>query len=107
MFPKLGHLILCMLDNFSRICFSLLTFFKMNFLKKFFLEHYQSVKRFASRSGPTFWIWVQTFCKGYQQMTEVTASKERDKFIKTSCGGDTISSCFYELSVNEMIVSLF
>ena len=39
-------------------------------------------------------------------MTKVTASKERDKFIKTSCGGDTISS-FFMNSVNEMIVSLY
>ena len=29
-------------------------FFKINFLKKFFQEHNQSVKRFGSMSGPTF-----------------------------------------------------
>ena len=31
-----------------------------------------------SRSGPTemVLIWVQTVCKGYQQMTKVTSSKE-------------------------------
>ena len=30
----------------------LLTFFKINFFKKIFQEHYQSVKQFGSRSGP-------------------------------------------------------
>ena len=34
--------------------------------------HYESVKQFGSRSGPTLsvLIWVQTVCKGYQQMTK-------------------------------------
>ena len=42
-----------------------------------------SVKQLGSRSGRTFcqvWsglIWVQTVCKGYQQMTKVTTSEER------------------------------
>ena len=41
-------------------------FFKSNFLKFFF-----SVKQFGSRSGPTFsgLFWVQSVCKGYEQMT--------------------------------------
>ena len=39
-----------------------------------------SVKKFGSRSGPTF--WSQTVCKGYQQMSKDVASKERIKFIK-------------------------
>ena len=68
-------LTLCMLGNLSCICCLLLNFFK-NDLKKFFQEHYQSVKLFGSRSGPTFYrmlvlIWVQTVCKGYQQTTKV------------------------------------
>ena len=29
-------------------------FFKINFFKKAFREHYQGVKRFGSRLGPTF-----------------------------------------------------
>ena len=32
----------------------LLTFFKINFLKKLFCEYYQSVKQFGSRSGAMF-----------------------------------------------------
>ena len=47
-------LTLCMLGNFAFFWCCLLTFFKINFFKKFFQEHYQSVKRFVSRSGPTF-----------------------------------------------------
>ena len=47
-------LIFCMLCNFSCSCCRLLTLFKINFFKKFFHEHYQSVKQFGSRSGPTF-----------------------------------------------------
>ena len=63
-------------------CFGchLLTFFKINFFKIFFQEHYQSVKQFGSWSGPTLLsalTWVQTDCKGYLQITKVTASKVR------------------------------
>ena len=48
----------CMLGNFSQLFCRLLTFFKLNFFKKFFQEHYQSVKQFGSRSGPTLcWAW--------------------------------------------------
>ena len=32
-------------------------------------------------------IWVQTVCKGYQQMTKVAASLERVKFLKPSKKG--------------------
>ena len=35
--------------------YCLLTFFKIIF---FFQEHYQSVKQFGSRSGPTLWYYV-------------------------------------------------
>ena len=42
-----------MLGNFFIIFFCcLLTFFKINFFKKIFQEHYQSAKQFGSRSGP-------------------------------------------------------
>ena len=50
-------------------------FFQINFFKEIFHEHYQSVKLFGSRSGPTF--WVQTVCQGSQQTTKVAASKGR------------------------------
>ena len=36
----------CMLGNFSCFCSHLLTFFKINCVKKFIQEHYQSVKQF-------------------------------------------------------------
>ena len=45
---------LCMLGYFSCFFSCLLTFFKINFFKKFSQEYYQSVKRFGSRSEPTF-----------------------------------------------------
>ena len=54
--------------------FWLLTFFKNNFYKKLFQEHYQSVKQFGSRSNTHILsdlIWVQTVCKGNQQTTKV------------------------------------
>ena len=43
-------------------------FFKIKFFNKFFQEHYQSVKWFDSRSEWVL-IWIQTFCKSYQQTT--------------------------------------
>ena len=47
-------LTLCMLGNFSCSCSPLLTFFKIKFFKKLFQEHYQCVKQFGSKSGPTY-----------------------------------------------------
>ena len=58
---------LCMLGNFS--CFYVSSadfFFKINFFKRFFQEHYQSVKRFGSRSGLTLclsWYGFKLFAK--------------------------------------------
>ena len=54
---------LCIFLSFCR----LLIFFKVNFLKKFFQEHYQSVKRSGSK----------LFVKGYQQITNIAAKMER------------------------------
>ena len=48
------YLALCMLRNFSCFCCRLLTFLKFKFFKKLFQELFQCVKRFGSRSGPTF-----------------------------------------------------
>ena len=60
----LVFLTLCMMGNFPCFYCHLLTFFKINLFKKFFHEHYQSVKWFGFRSGPTFrtsvLIWIQT-----------------------------------------------
>ena len=47
-------LTVCMLGHLLCFCCRLLTFFKINVFKKIFQEHYQSIKWFGSRSGPTF-----------------------------------------------------
>ena len=61
-----------MLVNFSFSGCRLLTFFK-----KFFLEHYQSVKRFPDQDQHSVGIDLgSNCCKGYQQTTKVAASKE-------------------------------
>ena len=48
----------CRLQNFFKNVFffgcHLLIFFKNNFFKNVFQEHHQNVKRFGSKSGPTF-----------------------------------------------------
>ena len=52
-----------LLGNFSCFRCRLLTFFEIYFFKKFFQEHYKSVKWFGSRSGPTFcWSWSGSNC---------------------------------------------
>ena len=47
------YLTLCMLGNISCFCCGRLIFLKINFKKKFIQEHYQSMKWFGFRSGPT------------------------------------------------------
>ena len=44
---------ICMLGNFSCFCCRLLTFSKLSFSKNC-EDHYQSIKQFGPRSGPTF-----------------------------------------------------
>ena len=64
---KMGiQLTLCMLDNFA--CFFVVCgfCFFIDFFKNIFQEYYQSVKRFGSRSGLTFfgaWSWFKLFAK--------------------------------------------
>ena len=70
----------------QRFCCRLLTFFKINFFKRFFQEHYQNVNSLDSDQdkwsvGLSVLIWVQTVFKGYQQTTKVGISKERVKII--------------------------
>ena len=85
------ELILCMLGNFSCFCCRLLTFFqwlffKLKFFKKFFQEHYQSVKQLGSRSVPTFclpWFESKLFAKVISRW-QVSPSKER---VKTDAKG--------------------
>ena len=50
-------------------------FFKINFLKKS-LRNANSKCQSISTNILLVLIWVQTFCKGYQQMTKDAASKE-------------------------------
>ena len=70
-----------MLANFSLFFFlSSADFFQNKPFKKFFLEHYQSVKQFGSRSGTTFCrssSESKLFALGYEQTTKFPASKER------------------------------
>ena len=68
----------CMLGNFSCFCCHLLTFFKINLFLKILSGTLSECQ--------TVWIqvrffWVQTVCKGYQQTTKVTASKEKIKCV--------------------------
>ena len=70
-----------MLGNFSCFCYRLLTFFKINFFEKFhlgtLLYGLQMVWTKIRTDIMSVLIWVQSICKGYQQMTKVAASKER------------------------------
>ena len=60
------------------LCCHLLTFFdKINFFKKIFQEHYQSIKRFGSILSGL--IWVQTVCKGYQQTAKSLQARKESK----------------------------
>ena len=70
---------LCMLSNFSCLCCHLLTFFKINFFKQIFQEHYQSVKHFESRSGPTFcrsWSGSKLFAKVINNWQKSTQARK-------------------------------
>ena len=74
--------ILWMLGNFSCFCWCVLTFFKINFFKIFFQEHYQSVNSVDPDQDWHNLIWVQTVCKGYQVAdNKVAASKEKIELI--------------------------
>ena len=43
------------------------------------LKHYENIRVSTCLDPDKDLIWVQTVCKGYQQMTKVAASKERVK----------------------------
>ena len=49
--------------------------FTITFGQNIVVYLYQSVKRFGSTAGLN---WVQTVCKGNQQMTKVTPSMEKE-----------------------------
>ena len=72
-------LTLCMLGNFSCFVVVCRLFFKINFFKKFFQEHYQIVNGFGSRSG-------STFCRswsGYIMFAKVFI--RRQKLLSVEC----------------------
>ena len=57
-------------------------FFQFFFSKKFFQEHYQSVKQLGSRSGPKFFFYLGLNCLQKwkkKQMSKVASSKVRVK----------------------------
>ena len=59
-------------------------FFKVNFLKEFFQEHYQSVKRFGSRSESKLYANIisrrQSLLLGFKPLTDmITRSKIKKK----------------------------
>ena len=63
----------CMLGNFSCFCCRLLTFFKIDFFEKFLQElpsECQTVWIQIRTDILSVLIWVQTVCRGYQQMTK-------------------------------------
>ena len=70
-------LFLCVLGTLSCFCCPLLSSFKIKLSNKFFQE--QMVWIQIRIHILLLLIWVQTVCKGYQQMTKVAASKERVK----------------------------
>ena len=71
----------------------LMTFFKINIFKKFFHEHYQSVKQFGSRSGLTFcrpWSGSKRFAKLISRRQK---SQQARKELNLRCTSNLISVC--------------
>ena len=80
---------LCMmLGNFSCFCCGLLIFFK-----QLLIIPLQTV---WTQIRTSVLIWIQTVCKGYQQMTKVATSKER---VKSHIEFLHWLQCLYLLSV--------
>ena len=70
-----------------------MTFFKINIFKKFFQEHFKSVKQVWIQiriNVLSVLIWVQIVSKGYQQMTEVVVARKELNF---RCASNLISVC--------------
>ena len=82
----------------------LLTFFEINFLKKFFQEHYQSVKLFGSRPDLTFcqsWYRFKLFAKA-----KVAASKQnvKEAMIHEGLDGGGGLKIAYHLNFGNLIL---
>ena len=77
------QLIICILCDFSCICFHLLIFFFKINLFDFFHEHQsQGVKYFGSRSGPVESRSGQAFCRcwpGYKLFAKNTSRRQENK----------------------------
>ena len=110
----------CMLGNFSCFYCLLLTFFKnhmINFFKRFFQEHYQSLKWFGSISGPTdilsVLIWIQNHLlrlladnkKSSLARKELIPTRNRNEicFTKSTCK----VCCFHKYQSGDFIFSIF
>ena len=101
----------CMLGNISWFCCCLLTFFKINFFKKFFHKHYQSVKKFGSRSGPTIcWSWSgsKLFAKVISRRQKALRARNelgpnRYEAIKVSSAADDILKFQIFFSIQVML----
>ena len=76
------YIAFCMLGNFSCFSFSLLSFF--------------SKHSFRTLTG-CHMVWIQTVCKGYQQMTKVIASMQIFAFEEEWKWDERVQQIFKEL----------
>ena len=80
----IGALTHCTLGNFSFLCCLLI-------FSRIFPEHYQSVKQFGSRSGPTesdilsVLIWVRLSVLSRQQKSPTTKKETKLKINRSKC----------------------
>ena len=68
---------LCMLGNFSCFCCRLLTFYKINFFKKLFQEHYQNVKQFCIPD----WIDILSVLLGSYCLQMLSADNKNSSYL--------------------------
>ena len=103
-----------MLGNFYHFFCRLPTFFKINSFKKLFQEHYQSVKQFESRSGPTFcrsWSGSKLFAKVISRRQKPPLAKKIN--FRCSLDSDLGLNCLQRLSaaskerVNELQYKMY
>ena len=74
-------LTLCILGNFSCFCCSMLTFSKLTFSKNSFRNTIRESNSLDPDPDRQNWSGSKLFAKGYQQMSKVTASKQRVKYF--------------------------
>ena len=71
--------LLCMLGNFSCFCCHLPTFFINIFFQKIISGALIVSNGLDPDQTMSVLIWVQTVCKGYQQVTEVSATNCKER----------------------------